>query len=997
MDESRLEEFVKFAQQLKGDEKGEAQVFLERLFQAFGHAGIIEAGATLEHRIRIDDRTKFADLLWPGRVLIEMKKRGERLEKHVPQAKRYWDESYKDRTEYVILSNFDEFLVYNWNLQREPLDRVPLAKLSEMWLSLAFLAAEPTKPIFGNNLVAVTKEAADRIADLYQHLVDRGIEPKPAQRFVLQCLVALFAEDTGLFPERNVFSAVIEDCRKGQSSYDLFPLLFARMNSPEPASGGRFKGVPYFNGGIFATIEPIDLMPEELDLLAEAARSDWAKVQPSIFGNIFEDSLDATFRHASGAHYTAESDIMRIVEPTVLRPWRERIERAKTFAELREIGDALGRFRVLDPACGSGNFLYIAFRELKTLELHLFATILERYPSAKAERFHSRISARQFYGIDTNPLGVELAKITLSMAKKFAADAFNRFTQQHRFFDETDSPLPFDNLDANIVVADALFTDWPEADAIIGNPPYQSKNKMQEEFGPAYLQKLRATYPDISGYADYCVYWFRRAHDALNDGGRAGLVGTNTIRQNQSREGGLDYIVMNGGTIVEAIGTMPWSGQAAVHVSIVNWVKDSPPPGPYLLAVQRGDLKTGAWEEFSLQSIPSSLSPLIDVTGALTLQSNTATKYCLVGQQHGHQGFLLTPNEREALIKAESSATEVTFPFLIADDLVGRKDSTPSRYVIDLQPRTTIEAAMAFPQTFSLLKERVLPTLIANAAKEEQQFCGLEKQSYSNRRRLDHWWLPRRSGGDLISGIAKMPRYIGCGQITKRPIFCFISSNIRPNIAIIAFLFADDYSFGILQSNFHWTWFTERCSTFKGDYRYNAKTVFDSFPWPQWGALSNGEKHRGRPPIEYAAAVAEAARDLRRVRAEIRAATPMSLRELYRTLELPGANRLRDAQAALDRAVGEAYRYGLPKDLRDLEPLALLLALNQRCAAAEQEGRPIVGPGLPAFCDGDGRFFSDDCIRMDPSGDTPAGAPAKVADAPTVSQDIAPSPRADAG
>ena len=254
---------------------------------------------------------------------------------------------------------------------------------------------------------------------------------------------------------------------------------------------------------------------------------------------------------------------MRIVEPTVLRPWRERIAEARTLGELEQIGEELGQFRVLDPACGSGNFLYVAFRELEGLELELFETILERYPSCGAERVRSRVSARQFHGIDTNPLGVEMAKVTLSMAKKFAADAFNEVTQQHRFLDEAESPLPFDNLDANIVVADALFTDWPAADAIIGNPPYQSKNNMHEEFGPAYVQKLRAAYPDISGYADYCVYWFRKAHDALHDGGRAGLVGTNTIRQNQSREGGLDYIVKNGGTIVEAVGTMPWSGRGS--------------------------------------------------------------------------------------------------------------------------------------------------------------------------------------------------------------------------------------------------------------------------------------------------------------------------------------------------------------------------------------------------------------------------------------------------
>ena len=265
--------------------------------------------------------------------------------------------------------------------------RVPLEKLPEMWRSLAFLAPERVEPIFENNLVGADEGGGGP----RREPVPAPHRPRDSARrrrggSCCSAWSALFAEDTGLFPDHYTFLSMIEDCRNGQSSYDLFPLLFARMNSPEPAAGGRFRGIPYFDGGIFATIEPVELDAEELALLETAAKSDWSKVQPSIFGNIFEDSLDATFRHQSGAHYTAESDIMRIVEPTVLRPWRERIAGARTLGELERIGEELGEFRVLDPACGSGNFLYVAFREMKELELGLFTTILDRYPSVKAER-----------------------------------------------------------------------------------------------------------------------------------------------------------------------------------------------------------------------------------------------------------------------------------------------------------------------------------------------------------------------------------------------------------------------------------------------------------------------------------------------------------------------------------------------------------------------------------------------------------------------------------
>jgi type II restriction/modification system DNA methylase subunit YeeA len=152
-----------------------------------------------------------------------------------------------------------------------------------------------------------------------------------------------------------------------------------------------------------------------------------------------------------------------------------------------------------------------------------------------------------------------------------------------------------DNLDENIICSDALFMDWPAVDAIVGNPPFQSKNKMQKELGPAYLQTLRDTYPEISGRADYCVYWFRKTHGSLKTGQRAGLVGANTIRQNYAREGGLDYIVKNKGTIIEAVSSQPWSGEASVHVSIVNWLKGED-DGPKTLFELTGNDRVGRVE-----------------------------------------------------------------------------------------------------------------------------------------------------------------------------------------------------------------------------------------------------------------------------------------------------------------------------------------------------------------------------------------------------------------
>ncbi|KKK71968.1 hypothetical protein LCGC14_2908610, partial [marine sediment metagenome] len=385
-------------------------------------------------------------------------------------------------------------------------------------------------------------------------------------------------------------------------------------NSKTPASGGRFKGVRFFNGGIFNKIYQIELTHKELKILLDASKSDWSKVSPSIFGNIFEHSLSSKEQHRTGSHYTPENDILRIVEPTLIIPLREKIARAKTLKNLLEIKDEISAIKILDPACGSGNFLYIAFREIKQLELELFNDIVENYKSISTTQLSSNIKGSQFFGIDTNSFAIELAKITLSFAKILTIQEKNEFNRQLKLdgfldIESKEDPLPFENLDDNFYVGDSLKVDWFEADIIIGNPPFQSKNKMQQEFGAEYTDEIRSIFPNVSGFADYCVYWFRKSHDNLKIGGRAGLVGTNTIAQTNSRQGGLEYIVNNHGVILNTIKSMPWQGSSAiVNVSIVNWIKTAKPiKGNKHISIF-DDIKE-EWQEYDVENLPSPLSP----------------------------------------------------------------------------------------------------------------------------------------------------------------------------------------------------------------------------------------------------------------------------------------------------------------------------------------------------------------------------------------------------
>ncbi len=556
-----LNAFLEYVGLLKGDEKGEAQVFCDRLFQAFGHKGYKEAGAELEYRIKKHSTggTSFADLIWKPRLLLEMKKRGENLFHHYKQAFEYWIHAVPNRPRYVLLCNFDQIWIYDFDKQLDaPVDVVATKDLPLRYTALNFLFPHDPQPNFGNDLEAVSRAAADKVSRLFKILVARGIERTRAQRFVLQIVVAMFAEDIGLLPAGTVYSLADDCLNKGQNSYDLFGGLFTQMNTKKPAAGGRFKNVPYFNGGVFQTIDAIDLQPDELKLICEpeegVATKDWSKVNPAIFGTIFQQSMDAEERHAYGAHFTSEADIMQIVTPTIARPWKERIAKASTMKDLLALRSDLMNFRVLDPACGSGNFLYVAYRELVRVEIALMAklkaSVSQANFSAQAKTI-SLVSPRQFYGIARDSFGVELAKVTLMLAKKLGLDEAIAVLEREQIELPLhgDDALPLDNLDANVRCQDALFAHWPEVDAIIGNPPYQSKNKMQQELGRAYVNLVRDRFPEVDGRADYCVYWFRKAHDHLMKGQRAGLVGTNTIRQNYSRTGGgLTTLSARGGT-----------------------------------------------------------------------------------------------------------------------------------------------------------------------------------------------------------------------------------------------------------------------------------------------------------------------------------------------------------------------------------------------------------------------------------------------------------------
>ena len=897
-DQQALHEFAKWVAGCGGNEKQEARTFIEKLMRAWGWEDSTEAEVCFEEKVPkagAGGGIGFADALIKGKVLIEMKSRGEHLGDHSGQLQRYWF-NLTPKPKYAVLCNFDEFWIYDFNqLVDEPVDKLPTEKIADRWSALAFLSKKPERVLFGNNQVEVTEKQAEAMGSLFYGLKGQAVKTEAftelqAQRFVLQCVLCMFAEDRGMLPNRQ-FSLALEACKeKKESTYDVLSGLFTEMNTPGVTPGGRFQGTPYFNGGLFADIPRIDLASSQLELLINSAREDWRSVRPSIFGNIFEASSDQIRRHSHGQHFTSEPDILKVVRPTIIEPWEERIEAAKNIGELEAVLFALQQFRVLDPACGSGNFLYMGYNALKDLEAKALRRIQDRRKaeSLKGQAAFGFVTTNQFYGLDTDAFAVELARVTLMIARKVAHDRLGL----------TEQELPLDNLDKNIVQADALFDKWPEADAIIGNPPFLGGKNLRLELGDEYAEKVFKAFAEVKDSVDFCCYWFRKAQDSLNKEGRAGLVATNSIRQGNSRRAGLDYIIKQGGHIHNAISTQPWSGDAKVHVSIVNW--------------SLKDAKRFSLDGEEVAQINSSLTSSIDVTGSPKLKANKSIAFQGVIPV-GVDGFSLTQNQAKELIEHEEANKAIVKAFLTADDLTDIPHAIPRRWIIDFNDMS-IEEAELYTRPFAQVQSLVKPARLTNRGDTTRLY----------------WWKFGEKRPAMRERITQVGGYFCIPRHSKWFIPLVADPKWLPGDSTTVVVSTDSYIHGIITSLPHRLWVEAQKSTLKGDTRYTHTSCFETFPFPQLVTA------------EQAEAIRQAMTELNDYRNGWMTEKQKGITELYNRYFDEPVSRLSQLHQKLDDAVLNAYGWKADEDL-----LSNLLDLNLELSEREEEGLPVVGPWDP--------------------------------------------------
>ena len=892
-----LHNFVAFCKQhIRGSEKSEAQVFLDRFFKAFGHKGALEAGATYETKVTKGSKNSkigFADLVWKPRVLIEMKKRGEDLKKHYEQAERYWIRLAPNRPKYTILSNFDEFWIYDFENQVDtPVDIISLEQLPERSGAFTFMEVENQAPVFNNNQVAITDRTARKLGELYQLIVERvktteakNLDELKIQRFLLQCVLAMFAEDHGLLP-RDLFVSCIQDCLNGASTYDVLGGLFREMNQPGITPAGRYKGVDYFNGGLFSIIHPIELTREELNFLDNCARENWDKIRPSIFGNIFEGAVDPKQRHAQGIHFTSEADIRQIVRPTISDYWEEKIASASNIGELNSLRMELLNYRVLDPACGSGNFLYVAYQELKRIERKLIDAIAERHKSPPKQLEIGFVTPLQFYGIDINPFAVQLARATMMIARKIAIDKQGL----------TEPVLPLDTLDKNIIREDALFSDWVKADAIIGNPPFLGGKKLRSKLGDEYTNKVYTQFPEVKGQPDFCVFWFRKAADNLGENGRAGLVGTNSISQVSGKKASLDYIVSKGGIIHSAISTQKWSGDAAVFVSIVNWTKEKP--------------KKLFLDNLEVNIITPSLKCETSVDEAKSLKINKS--FSFQGCELAGKGFIVSEEEARHWVNINSKNQDVLKLMIDGKGLIN-----PLRkldFVIDFNDMP-IEEASGYEQPFKRVREQVKP----------------ERDDNKRKARRINWWKFGEKRPGMRKALEGLNSYFAIPKHSNHVIFTPVDISILPCEANMVIASDDFYILGILTSKIHRLWVNAQSSTIKGDTRYTNTTCFETFPFPQ------------NPSSKVVEQIRATTLELHDYRTDQMEKKQWGITQLYNRFFNEPSSQLYKLHAKLDQLVMQAYGFSPEDDI-----LEKLLALNLELAEKEKRGESVIGAWSPS-------------------------------------------------
>ncbi|MYC34025.1 MAG: class I SAM-dependent DNA methyltransferase [Chloroflexi bacterium] len=911
------QEFIAKWRRNRGQESAGAQEWFLDLCRVVEHPTPAEMDRsqqwyTFERSVReASGRLGRADVYKQGYFAWEFKGLHRDLDEAYRQLQRYRESL--NNPPLLVVSDFQTIRVHtNFTNKVTAVHTIRLEDLSEPE-SLAILRSVFHNPNALEPEISpeqVTETTASIFGEIARSMRQRDIDSLDVARFLNRLVFCFFAQDIGLLPERALSRLIAEFYREPALFDQGLRELLHNMNA-----GGQFGflRIRHFNGDLFKEPGTVLMIDAELEKLVEVSHENWAHIEPSILGTLFERVIDPEKQGLVGAQYTSEADIKAVITSVMMRPLlaelanvESRIYRVMQSGGpqdavvarriLSEFQSKLSSLRVLDPACGSGNFLYVALRQLRDLEKETLTIAANLGLSG----FLPEVSPEQFYGIEIDPYASGLAYTALWIGHlQWSIENGYRFDQE-----------PVLGTSNTIVCRDAIVDladpeqptepEWPTVDYIVGNPPFLGHFPFREQLGDRYVNAVYDLYGDrLPNSSDLCCYWLEKARAQIADGkaSRAGLLATQAIRF-QSNRPALERIKETG-DIFEAVSDQDWVLDGAnVHISIICF-----DDGSETTRVLDGEL---------VNNINPDLTAGADLTQAKTLAENAGISFMGVTKI----GPFEIENEVAQAMLNQPNVHSRPNSDVIKRWLIGRDINQVSRdmWIIDFGTDMSEEDAALYQAPFEYVKANVKPS----------------RDNHRESRAKENWWLHGRPRGEMRDALAGLERYIGTSMVSQHRIFAWIDCDVLPENTIIAFASDDDDFFGVLQSRPHMVWASAIGTQLESRPRYTPTTCFETFPFPE-------------PTDEQREAIATAAAELNQLRENWRNPTDMfgnpalnadqlrrrTLTNLYN--EYP--SWLAHAHATLDAAVADAY--GWPADLADDEVLERLLALNLARSEAE--------------------------------------------------------------
>lgn len=938
--------FVKKYATLNANERSAAQTHFNDLCEILGVPKPLDYDpAGVQYRfekkvLKVAGGKGFADVWWNGKFAVEYKGKGADLQKAYGQLLSYREDLgnpplllVSDMQTIEVHTNFTgtQKVVHVWKLD-DLLNEEKRTHLRKVW-------TEPASFNPSHRIEEATVGAVASLATISKTLKERGEDPQRLAHFLVRLMFTLFAEDVHLIP-RDTFKRLIEAALDNPEDFQpMCEQLFAAMKTGGLTIAGR---IPYINGGVFEDTSAPALKLRELQILHDASKRNWRQIDPTIFGTLFELVINPRQRWQLGAHYTPLADILDVVEPVILHPLRaewealrtalqplmEEIEEARrttgdgglyaegglgqaqvdeALARLKVFQDRLAAATVMDPAMGSGNFLYVTMRLLLDLELAVRSTIRTLTQGLLPD---AKVSPRQFLGMEINEYAHEIAGMVLWIG----------YLQWMREHDEKRRATPVLEKLPGLVHGDALLDHatgaartWPEAEFIVGNPPFLGNQKQKQALGEEYVINLRKAFNGrISERTDLVCYWFELARENVigKRTQRVGLISTSSIKS------GLNVDILKKITddmkIFMAWPERPWvQDGASVKVSIVGFGNDY---GITSKILYYSDDQSKNKIERKVDKIQASLNDGVDVLNAVPLLENKGLAF----QGVTPSGSFDVPGEeaRSWLDLPNPDGvnnSDVLKPYITGDELMNRSSD---RWIVDFNSMSLAEAER-YRRPMKHVREHVLPVRKSN-----------------NRKSLrDRWWLAGESQQAMRQATHSLKRYLVTSRVAVHRVFDWLEPNHLPSNKLVVVASDDAYYYGVLNSDIHIQWSTSPLGGkhgVAGDLVYSHSKIFESFPFPRAGENEAAQIRKAAEYLEKARAFLKTKDAPGR-----KGGVKLGLTDMYNLLveyratkaeKVAGLSTLADAHEMLDQAVAAAYGWDWP--LSEDDVLARLLALN---------------------------------------------------------------------